>query len=199
MMKRLFGSSSPVECRPLTNVPSRSMRASAGAPMRVMMRMLATTYGESVISTPQREIGESIGPMQYGITYIVRPRIAPSNSASTFACAAAGSIQLLFGPASSLLFVQTNVKCSTRATSVGWERCSQQFGCVSPLSAISVPSRSIASISFRFSSSEPSHQWTESGCVSRATSSTHAFNACSLLDIGGGRRAAPRRWDCVRR
>ena len=45
MMKRRSGSSSPIECRPRTNVPSRSMRASAGAPMRVMMRMLATTYG----------------------------------------------------------------------------------------------------------------------------------------------------------
>ena len=40
------------------------MRASAAAPMRVMIRMLATTYGESVISTPQRDSGESIGPMQ---------------------------------------------------------------------------------------------------------------------------------------
>ena len=44
--------------------PSRSMRASASAPMRVINRMLATTYGESVISTPQRASGESIGPMQ---------------------------------------------------------------------------------------------------------------------------------------
>jgi hypothetical protein len=40
------------------------MRLSAGAPMRVMIRMLATTYGESVISTPQRYNGESIGPLQ---------------------------------------------------------------------------------------------------------------------------------------
>jgi hypothetical protein len=31
---------------------SLSMRASAWLPMRVMMRMLATTYGLSVISTP---------------------------------------------------------------------------------------------------------------------------------------------------
>jgi hypothetical protein len=35
-----------------------------GAPMRVMMRMFATTYGLSVSSTPQRASGESIGPMQ---------------------------------------------------------------------------------------------------------------------------------------
>ena len=71
------------------------------APMRVMMRMLATTYGLSVISTPQRDSGESIGPMQYGITYMVRPCMQPSNSASICACASAGAIQWLFGPASS--------------------------------------------------------------------------------------------------
>ena len=43
MMKRRSGSSSPVECSPFTKVSSRSMRASAAAPMRVMVRMLATT------------------------------------------------------------------------------------------------------------------------------------------------------------
>src|SRR5690606_19509511 len=85
---------SPVECRPFTNVPSRSIRARAGAPMRVMMRMLATTYGLSVISTPQRDSGESIGPMQYGITYIVRPCMQPSNSASILAWARAGVVAL---------------------------------------------------------------------------------------------------------
>jgi hypothetical protein len=31
------------------------MRSSAARPMRVMMPMLSTTYGLSVISTPQRE------------------------------------------------------------------------------------------------------------------------------------------------
>ena len=66
------------------------MRSSAAAPMRVMMRILATTYALSVISTPQRDSGESIGPMQYGITYIVRPFMQPANSASIFACASAG-------------------------------------------------------------------------------------------------------------
>jgi len=54
------------------------------------------------------------GPMQYGITYIVRPFMQPANNASTLRCASAGSIQLLFGPASSLSFVQMNVRCSTR-------------------------------------------------------------------------------------
>ena len=40
------------------------MRSSAGRPMRVMIAMFSTTYGLSVISTPQRAYGESIGPMQ---------------------------------------------------------------------------------------------------------------------------------------
>jgi hypothetical protein len=106
-----------------TNVPSRSMRCSACDPIRVMMRMFSTTYGLSVISTPQRAYGEARGPMQYGITYIVRPFMQPANNASTLRCASAGSIQLLFGPASSLSFVQMNVRCSTRATSDGCERC----------------------------------------------------------------------------
>ena len=48
--------------------------------MRVMMRMLATTYGESVSSTPMCAMCEPSGPMLNGITYIVRPRMQPSNS-----------------------------------------------------------------------------------------------------------------------
>ena len=44
-----------------------------------------------------------------------------------------------------------------------------------------------SAIRSRFSASEPSHQCTASGWVSRATSSTHRFNVWSLLDMGGGR------------
>ncbi len=66
-----------------------------------MIRMLATTYGLSVTSTPTLLIGELTGPMMYGTTYIVRPRIAPSSSALTLSFAAFGSIQLFVGPASS--------------------------------------------------------------------------------------------------
>ena len=47
--------------------------------MRVMMRMFTTTYGESVSSTPMWAMGEPSGPMLNGITYIVRPRMQPSN------------------------------------------------------------------------------------------------------------------------
>ncbi len=42
-----------------------------------MMRMLRTTYFESVISTPTLENFEPGGPIKNGTTYIVRPFIAP--------------------------------------------------------------------------------------------------------------------------
>ena len=48
---------------------------------------------------------------------MARPRIAPSNSGSIFSRAAAGAIQLLVGPASSLAVEQMKVTCSVRATS----------------------------------------------------------------------------------
>src|SRR5690606_9809747 len=138
-------------------------------------------YGLSVISTPQRESGESIGPMQYGITYIVRPCMQPSNSASIFAWASAGAIQWLFGPASSRSGVQTKVRCSTRATSSGSERCSQLPGWVSWLRRISVPSASMPATRAAFSASLPSHQWIASGRVSAATSATQALSAAREL------------------
>ena len=52
----------------------------------------------------------------------------PANRARIFSCASAGAIQLLFGPASSLLRVHTKVRCSTRATSEGLERARWQPG-----------------------------------------------------------------------
>ena len=72
--------------------------------MRVMIRIETATYGESVISTPSAEICEPSGPMQNGTTYIVRPRMQPSNSAVRASSRiSAGAIQLLVGPASSSL------------------------------------------------------------------------------------------------
>ena len=90
--------------------------------MRVMIRMLTTTYGESEISTPICAMCEPIGPIENGITYIVRPRMQPSNSRFSVARISRGSIQLLVGPASSLLALQMNVRSSMRATSLGCER-----------------------------------------------------------------------------
>ncbi len=95
--------------------------------MRVISRMFTATYGLSDSSTPMCEIGEPSGPIENGTTYIVRPRIAPANSAgvpsgwpvSSSARISAGAIQLLVGPASSLRSLQMKVRSSTRATSPG--------------------------------------------------------------------------------
>ena len=42
-----------------------------------MIFIEATTYSESVISTPSIGVSASAGPMQNGMTYIVRPRMHP--------------------------------------------------------------------------------------------------------------------------
>ena len=68
--------------------------------MRVMIRMLATTYGESVSWTPICATGAPIGPIENGTMYIVRPRIEPLKSSVSSARISSGSRQLLFGPAS---------------------------------------------------------------------------------------------------
>src|SRR6202007_3434164 len=108
-----------MECKPGTKSEEEPMRSRATLPMRDIMRMLATTYGLSVTSTPALLIGEFTGPMTYGTTYIVRPRIAPSKSAPILCLAAAGSIQLLVGPTSSFAGGQIKVSCSVAATSWG--------------------------------------------------------------------------------
>ena len=68
----------PTEWRHGTNSPSPSAFEHR-SPMRVMIFMLTTTYGESEIWTPICAIGEPIGPMLKGMTYIVRPFMQPSN------------------------------------------------------------------------------------------------------------------------
>ena len=87
--------------------------------MRVMMRMLTATYGESVSCTPTWLLSEPSGPIENGTTYIVRPRIEPANSSLSVSRISAGSRQLLVGPASSSVAEQMNVRSSTRATSPG--------------------------------------------------------------------------------
>src|SRR5690348_10526622 len=71
-------SGAPTECTALTNDPLSSINRSAGRPIRVMIRIDTTTYGESLISTPSWEIRLPSGPMQNGMTYMVRPRMHPS-------------------------------------------------------------------------------------------------------------------------
>ncbi len=65
-----------------------------------MIRMLATTYGLSVISTPSWAMWEPSGPIEKGTTYMVRPRIEPSKIPLRVIRMSAGSCQLLVGPAS---------------------------------------------------------------------------------------------------
>ncbi len=107
--------------------------------MRVMMRMLAATYGESVISTPICAMWEPIGPIENGTTYMVRPRMQPLNRRSSVLRISRGSIQLLVGPASSFERLQMNVRSSMRATSLGCERARKELGLSFGFSRMNVP------------------------------------------------------------
>src|SRR6476469_634082 len=87
-----------------------SISLNTAEPMRAMIRILTTTYGESVNSTPICENGESIGPMLKGSTYIVRPRIHPRNRDFSLRRISKGLTQLLVGPAFSLESEQMKVR-----------------------------------------------------------------------------------------
>ena len=112
----------PTECRHGTNGPSSPSASSAFWPMRVMIRIETTTYGESVSWTPTLAIGDPSGPIENGTTYIVRPAIEPRNRSLRTSRISSGSRQLFVGPASSSVAEQMNVRSSTRATSPGSER-----------------------------------------------------------------------------
>ena len=70
-------SGAPTVCMQGTNSASSPSTSYTLRPMRVMIFMFTTTYGESVISTPICAMSEPSGPMLNGITYIVRPRMHP--------------------------------------------------------------------------------------------------------------------------
>ena len=72
--------------------------------------------------TPICAIGESIAPMLNASTYIVRPAMAPLNLSFSVRRISYGLTQLLVGPAASFDSEQTNVRCSTRATSLASDR-----------------------------------------------------------------------------
>ena len=150
----------PVPSRPSTFVPTR-----------VMMCMFATTYGESVISTPSLAIGESSGPMQYGMTYMVRPAMQPAKSWFSFAFILAGSSQLLVGPASAGSVEQINVRSSTRATSPGLERTKRLFGFFPGFSGMALPCCTMRRAIWLYSRLEPSQRCMRSGWHRSATSS----------------------------
>ena len=70
-------SGAPTECRHLTKSASSPIFARTSVPILAMIRMLTTTYAESVISTPNIGFSAVRRPMTNGMTYIVRPRIEP--------------------------------------------------------------------------------------------------------------------------
>src|SRR5919202_1509025 len=131
--------------------------------MRVMIRMLTTTYGESVNSTPIRAIGDPSGPIEKGATYIVRPLMQPSKSQLSVSFISLGATQLLVGPASVWLTLQMKVRSSTRATSPGSERARKLLGRFSGLSRIKVPLSTIASTQLRSRTF-----WMSSGAITAA-------------------------------
>jgi len=115
-------SGAPTEWTARTNDPLSSIARRAASPIRVMIRIETTTYGESVISTPSREIAPPSGPMQNGTTYITRPAMHPSKISPNVSRISSGAIQLLVGPASCSRSEQMNVRSSTRATAPGSAR-----------------------------------------------------------------------------
>src|SRR4029079_794047 len=119
--------------------------------------------------------------MEYGTTYIVRPRIEPSKRPRSVARISAGSSQLFVGPASSSRREQMNVRSSTRATSSGSDRARYEFGRLASERRSKVPLSTRTWHSESYSSAEPSHQWTRSGFVSSATSSTQASSRSCLV------------------
>src|SRR3954469_7968448 len=167
-------SGAPTECTAGTNLspagPSNS--GSTDAPIRVMIFIETTTYSESVISTPRNGSSASIGPMQNGMTYMVRPRMHPRYSSVITAFISPGSIQLLVGPASASSTEQMKVRPSTRATSLGSEAHQNELGFLSSLT--NVPASTSCWVSRSHSSSPPSTHTTRSGVVSSAISWTQA-------------------------
>src|SRR6266576_1250201 len=76
-MYRRKGSKSPSECNPGTNSLDAPSRSLATLPIRDIIRMLATTYGLSVTSTPTLLIGELIGPPAAKLLNVLRLRLFP--------------------------------------------------------------------------------------------------------------------------
>ena len=70
-------SGAPTQCSAGTKTASSPMASRTCVPIRVMIFMDMTTYALSVISTPNIGLSAVSGPMQNGITYIVRPRMQP--------------------------------------------------------------------------------------------------------------------------
>src|ERR1700754_1787487 len=130
---------------------------------------------------PISAIGEPIGPIENGTTYIVRPRMAPANLSCRTSRIWIGSRQLFVGPASSSRSEQMNVRSSTRATSPGSLRARYEFGRLASESFSNVPASTSSAHSASYSSADPSHQWTADACVNSATSSTQERSFLCLV------------------
>src|SRR5256884_3985542 len=170
-------SGTPTECTPGTKLPFSPSHSATARPMRVMICMLTATYAESEISTPICAICEPMGPMENGITYIVRPRMQPSYRRSSVRRISRGSIQLFVGPASSLSWLQMKVRSSMRATSLGCDRARYELGRSFSFRRMNVPALSSSAHNRSYSAREPSHQWMRSGLERRATSATDCRRA----------------------
>src|SRR5207248_6227206 len=166
-------SGAPTEWTARTKEPEDSIARSAPVPIRVMIRIDTTTYGESVISTPTWEISPPSGPMQNGTTYMTRPCMQPSKISAKVLRICSGAIQLLVGPASCSRSEQMNVRSSTRATSLGSEAHQKLFGRSSGFSRVKVRFSTSRLVSWSHSACEPSHHTTASGLDSHAISSAH--------------------------
>src|SRR3954470_13552949 len=170
-------SGAPTECMAGTNGRSSPIASRTYWPIRAMTRIETTTYSESVSSTPNIGLSASTGPMQNGMTYIVRPRMHPRYSSVMIDFISPGSIQLLVGPASASSTEQMKVRSSTRATSLGSEAHQNEFGFFAR--RVKVPASTSFPVSRSHSSSLPSTQTTSSGVVSSAISRTHpSSRAC---------------------
>src|SRR5256714_1540927 len=146
-----------------------------------MIRMLTATYAESVSCTPTCAIGELIGPIENGTTYIVRPCIEPRKRSVSMLRISPGSRQLFVGPASCSRSEQMKVRSSTRATSPGSERARYELGRLASASRSKVPASTSARHRRSYSSADPSHQWTWLGWVSSTVSSTHSSSLACVV------------------
>ena len=119
--------------------------------------------------------------MQYGSTYMVRPRMQPRKRSVMIAFMSSGSIQLLVAPASFGSRLQMNVRSSTRATSVGSLAHQNEFGFLSSFSRTNVPFSTSRSVTRVHSSGDPSTHSMRSGWVSSAVSRTQASRPACVV------------------
>ncbi len=126
-------------------------------------------------------MGEPRGPMEKGITYMVRPAMQPLKRPRSLAFMVSGSCQLLVRPASEARLLQMKVRSSTRATSEGSDRARKHPGCISGFRRRKVPALINSLQSWSYSASEPSLQCTSAGWQRAVISSTQASRAAWVV------------------